>query len=99
MLALGANFLAWIWLFWQTPRDDQQLFLHYNVLFGVDKVGGYGGVFAITMVGLGILVFNYLAGWLVFGKDKYTAFILNMVGLICQLFVLAGSVLIVFMNV
>lgn len=99
VLALAVNFLSWFWLLWQIPRDDQQLFLHYNVLFGVDKVGSYGGVFFIVIVGLVIFILNYLLGWLLFRRDSYSSLILNYMSLICQIFVFVGSLLIVFMNV
>lgn len=99
VLTLATNFLAWFWLLWQIPRGDQQLFLHYNILFGVDKVGTYGGVFLITTVGLVIFIINYLLGWLLFNKDKYSSIILNYTSLICQIFVFVVALLIVFMNV
>lgn len=99
VLSLLVNFLSWFWLFWQIPREDQQLFLHYNVLFGVDKVGSYAGVFVITIIGLALLIINYLLGWLMFNHDSYSSIILNYMSLICQIFVFVGTLLIVFMNV
>ncbi len=38
-LAALLNLFSWLWLSIQIPDTSGQMFLHYNVLFGVDYIG------------------------------------------------------------
>jgi len=99
ILSLAINILSWLWLIFQIKPQQEDIFLHYNILFGVDYLGSWWKVFYLPIFGLLILITNNLIGWLLFGKDKFIAQILNAVNLFCQIFIFLAVALLVFLNV
>lgn len=75
------------------------MFLHYTILFGVDSIGDWSQIFRVPELGLALLVSNGLIGWVTFQKDKYLSHFFNVIGLLCQLFLLIASVILVALNV
>jgi len=57
-LGLLFNLFNWSWLWVQIPGGEEYLFLHYNILFGVDKIGESWKVFYVPLLGLFILIIN-----------------------------------------
>ncbi|MBU2542597.1 hypothetical protein KJ785_03490 [Patescibacteria group bacterium] len=98
-LALILNITNWIWLLWEIRPQDELIFLHYNILFGVDLIGPWWKVLYLPIVGLLIILINIFLGWTLFGKDKFFAYILNFVAVFCQVFLLLASSLLIFLNV
>lgn len=98
-LSLLINILSWLWLVFQIKPQQEEIFLHYNILFGVDYIGSWWKVFYLPIFGLLILLTNTLVGWFLFGKDKFVAQILNAVNLFCQIFIFVAAALLVFLNV
>jgi hypothetical protein len=97
--SLVLNLVVWFWLFWQIRPQEEQIFLHYNILFGVDLVGSWWRIVFVPLSGLLIFIINAILGWLLFGKDKFASYILNAVSIFCQIFLLIVASLLVFLNV
>jgi len=97
--AILVNIFTWVWILFQIRPQDALIFLHYNVLFGVDFIGEWWRVYYLPLTGLFIIVINFVIGWLLFQKDKFISIILQSVSLICQIFLLVVSALLVFLNV
>ncbi|PIZ96472.1 MAG: hypothetical protein COX80_01210 [Candidatus Magasanikbacteria bacterium CG_4_10_14_0_2_um_filter_33_14] len=98
ILSLLLNLFSWFWLKSQLPNTSE-LFLHYNVLFGVDYIGDSWKIFFVPLIGLIILSVNFFMGWLLYKKDKFMAYVLNSVSVLCQIFLFMVSFLLVFLNV
>ncbi len=99
ILAFLTNIASWVWLLLQIKPQEGLIFLHYNILFGVDLVGVWWKVLYLPIGGLLILLINTTLGWWLFGKDKFFTYLLNVVSLFCQVFVLIAVSLLVFLNV
>jgi hypothetical protein len=97
-LSLFLNLFSWFWFKSQLPNTSE-LFLHYNVLFGVDYIGESWRIYFVPLLGIIILFVNFLIGWFLYKKDKFMAHILNFTTLICQIIVVMVSFLLVFLNV
>ncbi len=97
--ALALNIFSWLWLLLQIPRDLEQVFLHYNILFGVDKIGESGEVYYASLIGLALLVANFITAWILYKKDWFLAYLLLAIAMMVNLFVAISSVLIVFLNI
>lgn len=99
---LGASILLnlamWGWLLWRVPYGESQIFLHYNVLFGVDFIGAWWKIFFIPLLGLVIALFNGAMGWVLFNRDKFIAQLFNGVGLVAQLLLFISSFLLSLLN-
>lgn len=96
--ALCLNIATWIWLLIEIRPQTEPVFLHYNILFGVDYVGEWWQVLYLPISGIVIIIVNAVMGWLLFGRDKFLAQILNGISLFCQLFLLIAAALLVFLN-
>lgn len=65
-------FQLFMWIygaFFIHPTTDQ-IFLHYNVVFGVDLIGEWWKIFAAPIGGLTIFLCNFLLSWYLYGQDK-----------------------------
>lgn len=98
-LALFLNILSFVWLAVRIRPHLGQIFLHYNILFGVDLVGTWYQVFILPAVGFFIIGINATIGWLLFHRDKFSAHLLNAASVCFQALLLAASGLLVFLNV
>jgi len=99
VLSLLVNIFVWFWLLWQIGPVSEPIFLHYNILFGVDYIGEWWRVLFLPLIGLIILLVNGILGWILYGKDKFLAQFLNCVSLFCQVFLLLTACILVFLNV
>lgn len=93
------NLAIWVWLLWQIRPQEEFLFLHYNVLFGVDRVGPWWMVYYAPLIGLCVLLLNAIIGWIFFEKDKLVGYLLNTVTVLIHIFLGIGAYLTVFLNV
>lgn len=98
-LGILFNISSWIWLFIHISKNLGQVFLHYNVLFGVDLVGSWYSVFALPLAGLLILFFNAFLGWILYKQDPFAAYILNGVTILINIILFISSAILVFLNV
>lgn len=98
-LALALNLVMWGWLLLNIHPQTEQLFLHYTILFGVDLIGPWSKIFYLPISGFVIIMINALIGWIIFKSDKFFAHILNAVALFCQILLLVGTWLLVYLNV
>ncbi len=98
VISILLNGAAWLMLALQLPREDEQIFLHYTVIFGVDYLGPWWQAFVLPAIGLSILLINAALGWLIFHKEKFAALLINIAAVLCQIFLLIGAELLVFLN-
>ncbi len=99
LIAIVLNIFSWLWISFQIPYTDESLFLHYNILFGVDAIGEGWRIFFVPLVGLIILIINIVIGWLVYRKDHFISQLLVASAAFCQVFVVIATILLVFLNV
>ena len=93
------NVAVWGWLLWEIRPREGLLFLHYNVLFGVDLIGEWWQVFWLPAGGTIILLVNALLGWAVFRSDRFAPALLLSAAAVCQVFLLVAAALLIFLNV
>lgn len=97
-LSLALNLATWLRLWWQIPLNEQDLFLHYNILFGVDYIGKSWEVFKLPLLGTAILLFNVFFGWTLYKHNRFMAQLLNFINLFCQIFLFISASLLIFLN-
>ncbi len=99
MTSLVINAATWIWLLWNIRPQEQLIFLHYNILFGVDFLGAWWQVLTIPLAGLFILLINAFLGWMLYTKDSFVALLLNVTAVLVQVLSFVAAALLVFLNV
>jgi len=98
ILSAAINLAAWLVLAFQLPRGEEQIFLHYTVIFGVDYLGSWLSAFIVPAIGLSILLINAVLGWLIFHKEKFAVIVITSISVLCQIFLLIEAELLVFLN-
>ena len=101
MTGLGflINAAAWLWpLMTLHPEAGEQIFLHYNILYGVDYAGDYARLLYLPLTGTVILTVNTLLAWSLFQKDKVIAYVLGGVSVFSELFLFVAVLLLIFLN-
>ena len=97
--SLALNLFTWGWLLFYIRPQDEPVFLHYTVLFGVDFTGDWYQVFLVPLGGLFVLLINMILGWMLFHKDDFAGYVLNAVSFLTQIILLVTSILLVLLNV
>jgi hypothetical protein len=98
-VGLAFNVASWVWLLINIHPNLGQVFLHYNILFGVDLVGEWYSVFALPLAGLLIWFLNAALGWVLYKQDPFAAYILNAISIFINVLLLISAALLVFLNV
>lgn len=98
-IGLALNLFVWLWLWLHIPRELDELFLHYNILFGVDLIGPAWHVYLVPLSGLIILLVNFIVGWTLYKKEPFASHILNFTACFIQLFLVIDAYLLVLLNV
>lgn len=93
------NLFTWGWLLFYIRKQTDPVFLHYTVLFGVDYTGDWYQVFVVPLSGLFVIAINMVLGWVLFQKDDFAGYVLNVVALVVQIILLVTAVLLVLLNV
>jgi hypothetical protein len=99
---IGASFLIqmiiWADLLLNIKQNEEQIFLHFNIVIGVDKVGNWWQIFYLPLVGIGVLLGNSIVSLGVYRSDKFLAKILSFWALFFHLFLLASIIFLVGLN-
>lgn len=80
------------------PRPDT-VFLQYNILFGVNLRGEWASLLLIPCIGALISSINATIGWLLFDKDRFVAYLLYTMSVLCVLLLTVATFFIVNMNI
>ncbi len=75
------------------------VFLHYNVVFGVDLIGEWWKVFYIPMGALVMFVLNFGISWWIYGQDKTLSRFLTFIAAFLTIFLRLAFYLAVGLNI
>ncbi|MDP3244544.1 MAG: hypothetical protein Q8M83_02695 [bacterium] len=98
ILAAFLNVASWLSLMWQINAKHATFFLHYTVYFGVDWTGQWYKIFFVPLVGLLILLGNFIAAFIFYHSRKIISYLLVLAAVFAQVLVLLQSVLLILMN-
>jgi len=97
------TFLMQIFMWWYLMSHFHsgldQIFLHYNITFGVDYVGEWWKIFYLPAGGLVVMVFNFLLSWGVYSADRLLARFLSVWTSLITFFLLIAVWLISGLNI
>ena len=93
--SLLSNIFVWVWLNWKiSPLAGTEIPLHYSVEFGLDVWGEPQRLFVLPAMGLAIFLLNTVLAFFLWPRARVLALVLESVALVCQLILLAVSILI-----
>lgn len=96
--ALALNLAAWLWIFFGAREIGEQAVLHYTILFGVNEIGSYSGLYAPPAIGLGMLAANLVVAWVTYAYDTFLAALIMAGSVALQLAVVGTAATLVFLN-
>lgn len=88
-----------VWLLVRVGFRDEQFFLHYNILSGVDWVGHAALVYWIPVAGLLIVLINSLLAWYLYKDHRDLAYITLAVTVLSHLCLGMATYMVLFLNV
>lgn len=89
--------LSWF-IFGQINWEAERIFLHYNIIFGVDRIGDPKDLWYFFAGALGVLLFNYFLSLFLYTKDKVISRVIMMFTGIWQIFMFMAVYFIVSLN-
>ena len=97
--AILAQLFLWGYLIANIRPDAGQIFLHYNIIFGVDLVGDWWKIYFIPLAGILVIALNYFFSWMFYSVDKFLARLTSGWVLFFHLFLMIGAILLVRLNI
>lgn len=97
-LSLAINIALWVFLKIFIKPGPVPLTLHYTIYFGPDLLGEAWQVLTIPLVGLVIILINVFLGFLIYPRDRFTAYFLLGILPVVQIFLWIGAISLVLIN-
>jgi len=94
-------FQLFMWVYaalYVRPTADM-IFLHYNVVFGVDLIGAWWKILSVPFGGLCVFFLNFAISWSCYKDDKILARFLTVVAATLNLFLAVAFYLVVGLNI
>lgn len=85
-------------IFGKINWEAERFFLHYNIIFGVDRLGEAKDLLYFFFGALGVLFFNYFLSLFLYTKDKVLARAIMLLGGVWQIFMFVAVYLIASLN-
>ena len=97
--AILVQIFLWWYLISNIRPEAGQIFLHYNIIFGVDLIGDWWKIYLIPLAGLLVILLNYFFSLMLYSVDKFLARLLSGWVLFFHLFLMIGIILLVRLNI
>ncbi|MFA5029269.1 MAG: hypothetical protein WC518_00780 [Patescibacteria group bacterium] len=86
---------ALIFNFWWAKEF---IILRFNIYFGISSLGAWYKVFLMPLIGLIIIVVNFLLSFYFYLKEKLLSYYLAAAALVCNLILLVAGALLIYIN-
>lgn len=96
---LLCQLFMWIYAVVNIHPTVEQVFLHYNVIFGVDLVGDWWKVFLVPLFSFLIIVINFLIALWFYSRDKLFSRFILLSATVFNLMAAIGLYLVVGLNI
>ena len=99
LFMLSFQLFMWVYAALYVRPTADQIFLHYNVVFGVDLIGAWWKILAVPFGGFVIFLLNFSLSWYCYSDDKILARFLAFVATLLNLFLAVAFFLVVGLNI
>lgn len=96
---LACQLFMWIYTLLNIHPTVEQIFLHYNVIFGVDLVGDWWKIFYTSILGLVIALVNIGLSLWFYGRDRLFGRFLPLAAAVFNILAAIGLYLVVGLNI
>ena len=104
LASLILNALIWLLLYFKLfpfsyLSDYGEIYLHYNIYFGIDNIGQWYLPFVIPILGLFIIIFNNLLAYIFYLQEKLVSYILLISQALLHCVLLAAAIFVILLNI
>jgi hypothetical protein len=102
--SLVINIIIWVILYsklhhFAYATEDNQIYLHYNIYFGIDNIGIWYYVFILPVLGIFIIALNNILAYFFYLKDKFISYSLIVTQTAIQLVLLSAAIFVILLNI
>jgi len=91
IIALLINFVNWsISFFINLKIREDVIALHHNIYFGINLIGSPKQIYFIPLLGLMIIIINFIFSYLIKEEDNFFVYIFTASALLVNVFLLLG---------
>lgn len=98
-LMLAANVGLLLWKLPGIGAEQGVIALHYNVFFGVDRVGAWQSVFLIPALAGGFLLVNFVSAVLIHANERFVSKALALHTLVVNFLLALASLFVLLANI
>lgn len=102
LLSIFLNLLNWGLIYYRFTRflagQEESMILHYNIYFGIDKIGNWTNIYYLPLIGVIVLIINLLGGYLLYQKDKLISYFFLSAALLCQILLNVATFFVIVVN-
>lgn len=102
ILSVLFNLINWGLIYYRFTRflagQEESMILHYNIYFGIDKIGNWTSIYYLPLIGIAILLVNLLGGYLLYHKDKLISYFFLSTALLAQILLILATFFIIVVN-
>jgi hypothetical protein len=86
-------------LSYSAQTDYGQIYLHYNIYFGIDNIGIWYKAFIIPVLGLFIIIFNNILAYSFYVREKLLSYVLIIIQGFIQIILFAAAIFLILLNI
>jgi len=98
ILSLSIQIFCWVYILFNIKPSVGRLFLHYNIVFGVNLLGEWWKILYFPIGGLVVILVNFVASFLLYKKDRFVSWLLSFWALMINIFLLVEIYLLIRLN-
>ncbi len=102
ILSVLFNLINWALIYYRFTRflagQEESIILHYNIYFGIDKIGNWTSIYYLPLIGIVILLVNLFGGYLLYQKDKLISYFFLITALLVQILLILATFFIIVVN-
>lgn len=98
ILSLGIQIFCWAYILFNIKSSVGRLFLHYNIVFGVNLLGEWWKILYFPIGGLVVILINFITSFWLYKKDRFASWLLSFWALMINIFLLVEIYLLIRLN-
>jgi len=88
-----------MFVFWKIHPQEEPIYLHYNIYFGINLIGPYFEIYYLPLSGLVIFLVNFLLSAIIYNKEKIIVNFLFITNVLVQFSLWIATTLIILLNI
>lgn len=99
LIGICLQLFHWWYVISKINPTTEQLFLHYNILFGVDLIGEWWKIYLIPLFASIIFIVNFSLSYFFYQQNRFISKFLSVLTIFYEVLILIASLLIISLNI